>query len=66
MSDPVLLPIPGTFGLIGFDAADVVGGALHQSLDQTVSLFLKGRRGQCYLLYLTAVFGAESLQDFSL
>ena len=46
VSDPVLLPVPRTFGLIGFDAADVVGGALHQGLDQTVGLFLKGDRGK--------------------
>lgn len=45
MFHPVLLPVPGTFGLVGFDAADVVGGALHQSLDQTVGLYLKGRGG---------------------
>lgn len=42
--DPVVLPVPGTFALVGFDAADVVRGALHQRLDQTVSLFLGGRR----------------------
>lgn len=41
MSDTILLPVPGTLGLIGFDAADVVRGALHQGLDQSVSLSLK-------------------------
>ena len=41
VSDPVLLPVSGAFGLVGFDAADVVGGALHQGLDQAVGLFLK-------------------------
>lgn len=45
VSDPVLLPVTGTLGLIGFDAADVVRGALHQGLDQTVSLSLKGGGG---------------------
>lgn len=42
VSDPVLLPVPGAFGFIGLDAADVVGGALHQGLHQTISLFLEG------------------------
>lgn len=40
--DPGLLPVSRPFGLVGFDAADVVGGALHQGLDQTVGLFLGG------------------------
>lgn len=55
MSDPVFLPVPGTFGLVGFDAADIVGGALHQSLDQAVRLFLKGKQGQFYLLVVLPV-----------
>lgn len=42
MPDSVLFPVSGSFGLVGFDAADVVGGALHQGLDQTICLFLEG------------------------
>lgn len=29
VSDTVLLPVPGLFGLIGFNTAYIVGGALH-------------------------------------
>lgn len=64
MSDPVLLPVPGTFGLVGFDTADVVRGALHQGLDQTVSLFLK--KGGGAGLPVVAMLGAENLQDFNM
>lgn len=44
--DPILLPVPGPLCLVGLNAADVVRGALHQSLDQGVGLFLekKSRR----------------------
>lgn len=44
VSNSALLPVPGLFGLIGFNAADVMGGAFHQGLDQTVGLFLNRRR----------------------
>lgn len=38
--DTALLPIPRLLGLVGLDAADVVGGALHQTLHQVIGLFL--------------------------
>lgn len=41
MSDAVFLPVSWLFGLIGFNTTNVVGGALHQCLDQGVSLFLR-------------------------
>lgn len=41
---PVLLPVAGALGLVGFDAADVVRRALHQGLDQSVGLFLQVRK----------------------
>lgn len=44
--NPILLPVPGTFGLVGFDAADVVRRALHESHDQTVGLFLEEEEEQ--------------------
>lgn len=53
MSDAVFLPVSWLFGLIGFNTTDVVGGALHQCLDQGVGLFLReggrqrGRMCQC-------------------
>lgn len=65
VSDPVVLPVPGPLGLVGFDAADVVRGALHQSLDEAVGLFLKGGREQCYLVLpvkLDPRVWAENLQ----
>lgn len=37
---PALLPVPGFLGLVGFDAADVVWGALHERVHQVVGLFL--------------------------
>lgn len=46
MFDPVVLPVPRTLGFVGFDAADVVRGAFHQSLDQTVRLFLEEEKEQ--------------------
>ena len=36
-----VLPVPWLLGLVGLDAADVVGRALHQPLHQVVGLFLK-------------------------
>lgn len=38
---PVLLPITGPLGLVGLDAADVVGGAPLQRGYQVVGLFLR-------------------------
>lgn len=43
---PTFLPVSGLFGLIWFDAADVVWRAFHQCAHQIVGLFLKdGIRG---------------------
>lgn len=59
MSDAVFLPVSWLFGLIGFNTTDVVGGALHQCLDQGVGLFLRegDREG--------GGVSAQSLQDGS-
>lgn len=43
---PVLLPVSGPLGLVGFDAADVVGCAPHQCGHQVVGLFLRQKRRQ--------------------
>lgn len=43
--DPALLPVARSLGLVGFDAADVVRGALHQSLHQVIGLFLSSDGG---------------------
>lgn len=48
VSNSALLPVPGLFGLVGFNAADVMGGALHQGLDQTVGLFLNRKEWTCW------------------
>ena len=44
---PVLLPVTGPLGLVGFDAADVVGCAFHQRGHQVIGLFLRRRRLGC-------------------
>lgn len=44
--DPGLLPVSGPLGLIGLNAPDVMGRALHQGLDQTVGLFLEEWRSK--------------------
>lgn len=41
---PALLPVTGLLGLIGLDAADVVGGASLQRAHQVIGLFLRWRR----------------------
>lgn len=43
---PVLLPVSGPLGLVGFDAADVVGCAPHQRGHQVIGLFLRQKRRQ--------------------
>lgn len=43
---PVLFPVPGPLGLIGFDAADVVGCALLKRGHQVIGLFLRQRERQ--------------------
>lgn len=50
--DPGLLPVSRPLGLVGFDAPDVMGRALHQGLDQTVGLFLEegGQRSRTGLV----------------
>ena len=37
---PLVLPVVGSLGLVGLDAADVVGSALHQLAHQLVGLSL--------------------------
>lgn len=49
MFGPSVLPVPRLLGLVGLDTADVVGGALHQGLDQVVGLFLKDMEVQSQL-----------------
>lgn len=46
VSSPALLPVPGPLGLIGFDAADIVGRALLQRGHQVIGLFLRQRERQ--------------------
>lgn len=46
ISSPALLPVPGPLGLIGFDAADIVGCALLQRGHQVIGLFLRQRERQ--------------------
>jgi hypothetical protein len=46
VSSPAFLPVPGTLGLVRFDAADVVGCALLQRGHQVVGLFLRQRESQ--------------------
>ena len=43
---PALLPVPGLLGLVGLDAAYVVGGALHQRAHQVVGLFLQSENNR--------------------